>query len=116
MLVLACLREAYAACLQGEDGIVARETQAVPGLPEALGHLVGVHLRGTERRGEVLYLLTVPVGAGEEEGIRAAQPGVVRQDVGQNGGVGVPQVGQAGAVVGAGHDGEWISRLPCYSP
>jgi len=75
----------------------------LPGPLKANDHLVGVALGiHAPAPGRLLHLLTMLVGAGEEKGLYTAQPGIAGQHIGQDGGVGMAQVGLVVDVVDGG--------------
>ncbi len=76
------------------DEIVVRYVELTPEILEALDHPVAVLQRGDAcGGGGLLHFLPVLVGAGEEEDILSPETVEARQAVGDDGRVGVPQVG-----------------------
>jgi hypothetical protein len=75
------------------DVVAVLQAQRVPGAPELRRVPVGQRLRADARPGRRLGdLLTVLVGASEEEGLLAEKPAIARHRVGEDRGVRVPQV------------------------
>jgi hypothetical protein len=80
------------------DEVVVRDADALPGLLELAGDLVGVRLRlHAALARDAFDLLAVLVEAGQEEDVVLAVAGAViaRERVGDDGRVERPQVGEA---------------------
>ncbi len=91
----------------GADVAVVRQAHAVPEGAEGLRDLVGELLgRDAGGGGGALDLLAVLVGAGEEEGVVPQEAVAAGEDVGDDGGVGVADVGARVDVVDRGGDVE----------
>ena len=98
----------------GADEVGVGDAHAAPEVAEGLRDLVGELLRGDAGGdGGALDLLPVLVGAGEEEDVLAEEAVAAGEDVGDDGGVGVADVGACVDVVDRGGDVEgfcWIGH------
>jgi hypothetical protein len=84
----------------GADELVVADPELVPERLEAAADLVGVLLGGASPAfGRLFDLLAVFIGPGEEEGLQPRHAGVDRQGVGDDGGVGVADVGDVVDVI-----------------
>ena len=91
----------------GADVVVVGDAHALPEVFERLRDLVGELLgRDAGGGGGALDLLAVLVGAGEEEGVVAEQAVAAREDVRDDGGVRVADVGARVDVIDRGGDVE----------
>ncbi len=94
------LHRGVVAGLAGADEVVVRDVEQLPGVAEALGRAVGPLERGDAvGLGRPLDLEAVLVGAGEEERVVAEQAVPPGDRVGDDGRVGVPDVGRVVHVV-----------------
>src|SRR5262249_46608306 len=93
----------------GADEVVVGDLDRLPGRAVGVGELVGERARGDARLvGEPRDLLAVVVGAGEKPGRLPAQAVVARERVGDDGGVGVPEMRHVRDVVDGCGDVEAI--------
>ena len=98
------------ALLGGADEVIVGDAELLPEFLKADHHTVAVFLRSDAgRRGRLFHLLPVLVDAGEEEDLLSPEPVKARQAVGDDGGVGVPEVGDVVYVVDRRRDVKVLS-------
>ena len=99
------LHDLRVAPLGGADEVVVGNVQPLPGAAESLADPVGEGLGvGTGRRSRLEDLLAMLVGTGEEVGTVAVEPVPTRQEVADDGGVGVAEMRLGVDVVDRGGD------------
>ena len=98
----------------GADKVVVGDVEPLPRAAKALADAVGERLRVGAGRGRgLIHLLAVLVGAGQKVGAVAVEPMPARQEVGDDGGVGVAEVRFGVDVVDRGGDVESLLHGAC---